>query len=340
MALLATLLLSVMGTIIAIYINIPLPFLLGPLIILTASSIFRIKITSIASLHKPVFFLLGIYLGATLFKSSQLISFEIMNSLLLMLIFNILAVFIGSWYFIKFAKYTKTEAVFTALPGLLAYIASYLVEYKIPFEKVVIPHAIRVIVVVTMMPFLYSVIANRQVSSSIDVIDFTIPQLEVLHSLVIISICAIPILIIFKKLRIVNFYFLAGMITATLMYYLGFVSAELPNSGLQIILVFIGIMIGTRLSKVPYKQLIKYSGIGIISTILLIIVTVVCAYFSSILLDKSFLSIFLSFAPGGVHEMVLIALIYGIEPLFVTIHHLVRIIAISFFLPFISKITK
>ena len=45
---------------------------------------------------------------------------------------------------------------------------------------------------------------------------------------------------------------------------------------------------------------------------------------------------FLSFASGGIHEMVVIS-VANIDPIFVSYHHFLRIISIVIILPFILK---
>ena len=49
---------------------------------------------------------------------------------------------------------------------------------------------------------------------------------------------------------------------------------------------------------------------------------------------------FLSFAPGGLHEVVVISVAYDIDPLFVTYHHFLRVFFIIFSVPFILKFLK
>ena len=46
-----------------------------------------------------------------------------------------------------------------------------------------------------------------------------------------------------------------------------------------------------------------------------------------------FIPTFLSFSPGGIHEMVMISVAYNIDPIFVSYHHFLRIFLIVIFLP-------
>ena len=50
-----------------------------------------------------------------------------------------------------------------------------------------------------------------------------------------------------------------------------------------------------------------------------------------------FIPTFLSFAPGGIHEMVVISVAYKIDPIFVSYHHFLRIFLIVIILPILLK---
>ena len=69
---------------------------------------------------------------------------------------------------------------------------------------------------------------------------------------------------------------------------------------------------------------------------ILVIVAMVTAYFLQFL-GFDFIPTFLSFAPGGIHEMVVISVAYNIDPIFVSYHHFLRILIIVAFLPIILK---
>ena len=61
------------------------------------------------------------------------------------------------------------------------------------------------------------------------------------------------------------------------------------------------------------------------------------SYFLEIAFGFDFLPTFLSFVPGGIHEMVIISVAYNIDPIFVSYHHFLRIILIVLLIPFIIK---
>jgi Putative ammonia monooxygenase len=88
------------------------------------------------------------------------------------------------------------------------------------------------------------------------------------------------------------------------------------------------------------KELLFFIFHGIIVSSILVIVAMITAYLLTFI-GFEFVPTFLSFAPGGIHEMVVISVAYNIDPIFVSYHHFLRIFIIVLFLPFLlSKFKK
>ena len=69
---------------------------------------------------------------------------------------------------------------------------------------------------------------------------------------------------------------------------------------------------------------------------ILVTVAMITAYILTYV-GFDFIPTFLSFAPGGIHEMVVISVAYNIDPIFVSYHHFLRILIIVAFLPLLLK---
>ena len=57
-------------------------------------------------------------------------------------------------------------------------------------------------------------------------------------------------------------------------------------------------------------------------------------------LDTNFLSLILSFCPGGIYEVAVIAIAFDLEPDFVAFHHIIRLLFILFIVPVILRIIE
>ena len=98
-----------------------------------------------------------------------------------------------------------------------------------------------------------------------------------------------------------------------------------------------GTALGSRLNGLKIKELLFYIFHGVIITIILMTLAAFASYFLEIAFGFDFLGFFLSFVPGGIHEMVIISVAYNIDPIFVSYHHFLRIILIVLLIPFIIK---
>ena len=127
------------------------------------------------------------------------------------------------------------------------------------------------------------------------------------------------------------------MMISGFLYTFEIVNSRFPDIFINIAFVFLGTALGSRLNGLKIKELLFFSFHGIVMSIILMIIAAVTAYALQILLGFDFLPTFLSFTPGGIHEMVIISVAYNIDPIFVSYHHFLRIIIIVLLLPFLLK---
>ena len=64
------------------------------------------------------------------------------------------------------------------------------------------------------------------------------------------------------------------------------------------------------------------------------------AYAATFFVETNFLTLILSFSPGGIYEVAVIAIAYDLEPDFVAFHHIIRLLMILFVVPVILKLIK
>ena len=121
------------------------------------------------------------------------------------------------------------------------------------------------------------------------------------------------------------------------LYTFEIVNSRFPDIFINIAFVFLGTALGSRLNGLKIKELLFFSFHGIVMSMILMIIAAITAYTLQILLGFDFLPTFLSFTPGGIHEMVIISVAYNIDPIFVSYHHFLRIIIIVLLLPFLLK---
>jgi len=71
--------------------------------------------------------------------------------------------------------------------------------------------------------------------------------------------------------------------------------------------------------------------------LLLVLLGLVAAYIASLIIDKNIFSLILSYCPGGIYEVAVIAIFFDLDPEFVSFHHIIRLLMILFVIPLILK---
>ena len=77
---------------------------------------------------------------------------------------------------------------------------------------------------------------------------------------------------------------------------------------------------------------------SLVVTALLVILGLFAAYIATFFVDNSFLTLILSFCPGGIYEVAVIAIVFELEPDFVAFHHIIRLLFILFAVPVILRL--
>ena len=321
-------------------INLPLPWLLGSLGLNLCFAFTNIKIVFPTKLLNPIFLIVGIILGGTL-NVTLLYKIHLwIFSSLAMLVCTIVSTILAGYYFFKVCKFSKFISVLAALPGAFVPISAALLEFgKSKNDKgVLIPQATRVIFIVSFVPIFF---INNLGFSEITGYNYENIYneryfLEILFLLIICFIFAN----ILKKYKIPSPTLVGAMALSGVFYTFEIINARFPDAFINIAFIFLGTALGTRLNGLKIKELLFFIFHGIIVSSILVIVAMITAYLLTYI-GFEFIPTFLSFAPGGIHEMVVISVAYNIDPIFVSYHHFLRIFIIVLFLPFLlSKFRK
>ncbi len=319
---------------------LPLPALLGPMLLNAVICLSGIKMQIHKAFLPPIFVVIGWYLGSKVTPDTfNNISLWIPAAIMLV-IWMIFATTLGSLYFTRFAKFDRLTATYAALPGALASIAAVVQDTTTADQrKVVVTQTIRVFMVVILLPIIFALILDvpdnllalaPQTSVAAPAFNAAISWL-----LCIISSCII--IGVFKLLRVPSPYLLGGTLASAFFFGSGQLVEPLPTSILMIALYILGSVLGTRFNGCSWREVARLGGHGIIVTILLLLFVTLGAFISSLIFGMNFLSMFLAYVPGGVHEITIIAYAYSIEPLFVAFLHFLRIAIITVALPIIPS---
>ena len=86
------------------------------------------------------------------------------------------------------------------------------------------------------------------------------------------------------------------------------------------------------------NEVIKNTVHSFVATALLVVLGIIAAIAAGHFVEDSFLTLLLSYCPGGIYEVAVIAIAFDLNPNFVAFHHIIRLLMILFTIPVILKL--
>ena len=314
---------SLIGVFIFKSLNLPLPWMLGPLVAVLLSQFIIKKIDLVwsASFRNFGLVVVGVAIGQSfqfdLFTGmGWIIGFMFALNISLALLSVVLAYALE-----KLGKISFKTALTCTVPGGLSQIVAFAEEEKeINLAIVTYFHVIRIICIVLIVPF---IVSGHVISDTGENVGFTIQTLlPVIVLITVAYFCAI----VGKKVKLPVSFFL-GPVLLTIMLQLTSVSTpEIPIWLLHIAQICIGAYIGLLLKPHMLKLGSRVLMLGISSALVLILITYLQGLLVTYLFKYSLPTSFLSTAAGGLDQMSLLATAVGADISVVTVFQMFRLL--------------
>ena len=325
---------SIPSAMISEYFNIPLAWFLGPMIITSLASLFGFKTKMPKLILSSVLIFLGLYIGNYIDKSlfSQIHQWAWTSSI--MLIYIIVTVLLVSKYLQKFSNYDKKTSIFSAAPGALGPLMILAEDEKSDLSQVATSHLIRLIIIITVFPFFVDTFYDgEEVSSSLEIIEN-----QNLFHLFILIFFSILLILFFDKLKLPAALLSGTLVASGFLQIYEIASYKFSDNTINYCLLILGSSVGCRFADKSFNEIAKNALNSFVATFLLVLLGLIAAFVASLFIDKNFFTLLLSYCPGGIYEVAVIAIFFDLDPEFVSFHHIIRLLMILFIVPIILKI--
>ena len=327
---------SIPSAIVAEYFEIPLAWFLGPMLITSLASLLGFKTKMPRLILSSVLIFLGLYIGnyidKTLFSQIQ----EWAWTSIIMLVYIILSVFLVSKYLQRFSGYDKKTSIFSAAPGALGPLMILAEDEKSDLSRVATSHLIRLIIIITVFPLIVNSFYN---------IDETNLAIEVtkdqnIYNLILLIISSVILILLFDKLKMPAALLTGTLVASGFLQITEIASYKLSPDVIDYCLLILGSSVGCRFADKSFNEIAKNALHSFIATFMLVILGVGAAYIAGLVIEKNFFTLLLSYCPGGIYEVAVIAIFFNLDPEFVAFHHIIRLLMILFIVPLILKIIE
>ena len=324
------------GAAIFLWLELPLPWLFGPLFSCLIAALIGINLYSIKILSDAMRTILGVAVGATVTLSFLLALPGFWNTLIFIPITVILSGIIGVWYFQKLCGYDFPTAYYSSMPGGLQDMLVFGEEAGGNVRAMSLIHATRVLVIIIALPilltFIWGISLDKPPGDPIR--NFEIEQL------IILGICGIAGWKIASFLGMFGASILGPLVLTAIASITGILHTRPPVEAIWAAQYFIALGIGVKYVGVTAQEIRKdiLAGLGFCIFLLVITLSIVSLVINYNLAPA--VDAILSMAPGGQAELVVITLIVGADLGFVVAHHLFRIFIVILGAPIMERFMK
>ncbi len=327
---------SIPSAIVADFLKIPLAWMIGPMIVTSFIALKGFQVMMPRLALSSILIILGLHIGNYIDQNllNQMVNW--IWTTIIMFFYIIISILIVSKYLQKFSNYKEKTSIFSAAPGALGPLM-ILAEYeKSDLSQVATAHLIRLIIIITLFPF---IIVNLYPAEALELEKFDYVSQN--HwELVLLILVSLIFIFFFDKVKVPAALLSGTLVASGVLQIFDIASYKLPDASINFCLLILGASVGCRFANKTFKEVANNSFHGLVATVLLVLLGFVAAYIATFFVDTNFLSLILSFCPGGIYEVAVIAIAFDLEPDFVSFHHIIRLLFILFIVPVILRIIE
>ena len=322
------------GGFVAKALHLPLPMLLGSLLAVGAAALLDIRplghLPQAPQKVRMIFIpVIGVAIGGAARPEILEQAWEWIPSLL------ILSLYIPVMHWLGFRMLTATgrtdrlTAFYGTAPGGLVETVQMGEEAGADIQMLAMLQFLRLILTIVVVPLTFTLMEGHAVGSAggAAVAGHGLGPADV----AILLVCAVVGALAGLRLRLPAGHVLGPILLSGAAHVAGLTQSVPPGWLVAATQVVIGTSLGVRFAGMPKRRILDALGLALMNGTVTIGGAALLAYAVAGLVGEPARAVFLAFAPGGLVEMGLIALSLNMSILYVTAHHLLRIIlAVSF----------
>ena len=327
---------SIPSALIAEFFNLPLAWFLGPMLAASVGALMGLKIIIPRIVLSSILILLGLYIGNYIDKDLFSQIHEWAFTSLIMFTYIVLSILVVSIYLQKFSKYEKKTSIFSAAPGALGPLMILAEDQKTDLSHVATSHLIRLIIIVTVFPFFVNSYYDADLG---EFVQETLKNQDITNLLILI-IFSIILILIFDRFKVPAALLSGTLVASGLLQITEIAYYQISPKIVDYCLLILGASVGCRFADKTFNEVAKNAFHSFIATFILVLLGVIAAFAASLIIDKNFFTLLLSYCPGGIYEVAVIAIFFNLDPEFVSFHHIIRLLMILFIVPVILRFLK
>lgn len=325
--------LAAAGVAVFLLLNLPLPWLLGPMFACLVAALAGVPLQGPKHIGDAMRTVLGVAVGASITPDVVTRLPDMAVSIALIPPFILLIGLVGYPYFRRVCGFDPATSYYGAMPGGLQDMLVFGEEAGGNPRHLSLIHATRVLIVVSALPVVLTYILNLSLDKPIGAPAADIPP----HELALMVVIAFVGWRGAKRIGLFGASILGPLILATVASLTGLIHSRPPMEAILAAQFFIGLSVGVKYVGITWAELRRVVLAAIGYTVLIGLLSLAFAelvYFLNLAPQAEAL---LAFSPGGQAEMTVLAIVAGADIAYVVTHHLTRIVVVIIGAPIVRK---
>ena len=325
------------GYIFTLY-NFPLPWMLGSFTISLFLSIPIGYFDIDNRLRRIALPILGVLIGSSFTPEILKQIYNWPKGISLVFIYAFIVSVVGYLYYRKIAKWDMVTSIFSAPPGGLAELVFIGSDAGADERKMILVHSLRIALVVITSALIIKFYFNTDFARII----IKNPPLHLIGftDWFIMLFCAVVGGVLGLKYKLPGGALFGALLLSAFFHLTSLTDVKPPSFIVASAQIILGTSLGVRFHGITKREFKDTVIHGFVMATMMISTALAIAVISYKIVDIDPRALYLSMAPGGFTEMLLLSLAIGVESAFIATCHCLRIFLILSCIPFASHMTK
>jgi uncharacterized protein len=316
-------------------LNLPLPFLFGPMAACLIAALSGARLQGLGQVSVGARTILGVAVGASITPDVLARVPQMLGTVALIPVYVALIGLIGVPFFRRMG-FDPVTSWYAAMPGGLQDMVIFGTEAGGDGRALSLIHATRVLVIISLAPVILTGLYGVELTGAIGAPLRSLPLTE-------LALMVVAALVGWKggeRLGLFGASILGPMIVTACLSLAGLIHSRPPAEAILTAQLFIGAGIGVHYVGVTLRELRRVVVTGVAFVLIL---AALAAGFTEVITLTGLahpVEAFLAFAPGGQAEMTVLSLVAGADLGFVVLHHLTRIVLVILGAPLAARLMR
>jgi len=331
-----TVLISAAGVAIFLLLDLPLPFLFGPMAASLVIALCGAPLAGLGQVSIAARSVLGVAIGTSVTPALVAELPSMLASVALVPLYIVVIGLIGVPFFRKVCGFDLVTAFYAAMPGGAADMTIFGQEAGANVRQLSLVHVTRLMVIMVVAPIILVNVYGVGLTHPIGPPASDLPVWE----LVIMAVAAIVGWKGGERIGLFGAAILGPLLVSAVLSLAGILHLRPPREALLAAQFLIGMGIGVSYVGVTLRELRNTVAGGAVFVVILAALAGAVTELVTLTGLAPPVEGFLSFIPGGQAEMSMLALVSGADLSFVVVHHLTRILVVILGAPVLFRLLR